>query len=150
MSNYNSQLQSNNIDLQTVLQTLQNKTTGSIPPLCKISLKGQLVYGDSPSFETFIYTTFENNKITAKILTYRDIFGEVTMDNNLNETREGEIIALQNSFLTIFSSHGYGPFQNIVDSSNLISISDYNLEGSWDFAIFQVEESPTAYLEFDM
>jgi hypothetical protein len=28
MSNYNSQLQSNNLDLQTVLQTLQTKAAG--------------------------------------------------------------------------------------------------------------------------
>ena len=30
MSNYNSQLQSNNIDLQTVLQTLQTKAAGGV------------------------------------------------------------------------------------------------------------------------
>ncbi len=146
-----SLLQRNTATIQSLINKINNlpEAGGSTPPLCKISLKGQLRYGDAPSFETFIYTTFENNKITAKILTYNDIFGEINDDQFL-ETKEGEIIALQNSFLTVFSSNSYSPSQNIVDSSNLTHITDYYLNICNEAAFFQVEESPTAYLEFDM
>ena len=59
MSNYNSQLQSNNTDLQTILQTLQNKASGGGSGGSVETLKG-VISPNMPFVDATVYFTNAN------------------------------------------------------------------------------------------
>lgn len=131
-------------ELAEILDGKAGGNSGDSPSLCDVSLKAFLAWGDSPSCEIFIYTTFENSKITTKILTYRDIFGEV--NDQEGEMREGEITVLQNSFILVYSSNDYAPGFTATNLSNNIAIWESHSNA---FGIFLVGEGPTANIEFN-
>lgn len=134
-------------ELAEILADKASGNSGDSPNLCDVSLKAYLPWGDSPSCEIFIYTTFENSKIVTKIIDYHELFNYSSDPQvEVNEVKEANISVLQNSFILVYSSNGYNPVNETTILSNNITIWEYY---SYDFGVFLVGEGSTANIEFN-
>ena len=132
-------------ELAEVLADKASGNSGDSPNSCDVSLKAHLMYGDAPSCEIFIYTTFENSKIITKIIDYHELFN-YSSDTVVDEVKEANISVLQNSFIFVYSQNSYNPGNTATNLSNNITIWE---SSSGDFGIFLVGEGSTANIEFN-
>lgn len=156
MSNYNSQLQSNNIDLQTVLQTLQTKAAGTqLPELTNegvaadllankelIDSNGNKITGSMPNNGSINFTMDGINTKSVSVPAGYTSGGTVSLDNTI----DNEVNTQANLIAQIVSAlEGKAAGGGSGDSQEACTVYFIN-GGLWMYVSYITPDSETGFL----
>lgn len=142
-----SQLQTNLTNLQAILDSVNSlpeaDSSENNLSLCEVHITiSHYIPGDAPSAEEIMYTTLENNVLITKTLNYTDFDNYDGASSDDFCSISAIINVVQNSFIFIYSSNGYSPFDNLDNYENL-TITGYHHN---EFCVIRVNNQSTASL----